>query len=503
MLSSNTLYRLQEDCQKHIFSEQNPGFKLEKMIKTKIISTLGPACSRPENIKAMIDNGVDIFRLNFSHGTTDQHESILSAFLEARSQHHHTTAIIGDLCGPKIRVSQLENEGRILNSDEEVIIEPGIETGTENHFGTNYEQFTGDVNVGDRIFIDDGQIELVITDQLENKTTCKVIIGGPLFSRKGINLPDSTISTPSITEYDFKCAKWAVKNNLDFLALSFVRSADDIKSLKNYLLNEKSDIKVISKIEKPQALDELENIIKASDAVLVARGDLGVEMDLAQVPIIQKRITNLCRLLGKPVIVATQMLQSMIENPNPTRAEVSDVANAIMDFTDAVMLSGETAVGKYPLQAAKTIQRIAAVTENYIEQTHITHIKTTTPDDLIQTAAMARSVAQIIEDTDIKLVAAWSQTGSTARLLSKNRIDVPILVFSSSERACFHMCLHYGVIPRCKPRPENIEEFTKLAQKTILESKWANPSDKIIIVSGEQLGAAGTTNSILIHTLTD
>jgi len=193
----------------------------------------------------------------------------------------------------------------------------------------------------------------------------------------------------------------------------------------------------------------------------------------------------------------------MIENPNPTRAEVSDVANAVMDFTDAAMLSGETAVGKYPLQAAKTIQRIAAVTENYIEQTHITHIKTTTPDDLIQTAAMARSVAQIIEDTDIKLVAAWSQTGSTARLLSKNRIDVPILAFSSSERACFHMCLHYGVIPRCKPRPENIEEFTKLAQKTILESKWANPSDKIIIVSGEHLGAAGTTNTILIHTLTN
>ncbi|MHC4265824.1 MAG: pyruvate kinase [Planctomycetota bacterium] len=473
------------------------------MIKTKIIATLGPACSRSETIKAMIDNGVDLFRLNFSHGSTEQHQQFLSAFLEARAGHHHTIALIGDLCGPKIRAGKIKDEGRILDPDEEVIIEPGIETGTETHFSTNYENFADDVKVGDRVFVDDGQIELIITKKTENKIICKVIIGGPLFSRKGINLPDSTISTPSITEYDFKCAKWAVKNKLDFLALSFVRSADDIKSLKNYLLNEKSDIKVISKIEKPQALDELENIIKASDAVLIARGDLGVEMDLAQVPVIQKRITNLCRLFGKPVIVATQMLQSMIENPNPTRAEVSDVANAIMDFTDAVMLSGETAVGRYPLQAAKTIQRIAAVTENYIEQTHITHLKTTTPDDLIQTAAMARSVAQIIEDTDIKLVAAWSETGSTARLLSKNRIDVPILAFSSSERACFHMCLHYGVIPRCQPRPENIEEFTKLAQKIILERKWANPSDKIIIVSGEHLGAAGTTNTILIHTLTN
>jgi len=214
------------------------------------------------------------------------------SFLQARAQHHHTTALIGDLCGPKIRLSQLENEGRILEPDTEVVIDPGIETGTENHFGTNYEYFSDDVNVGDRIFIDDGQIELVVTNQHENKTTCKVIIGGPLFSRKGINLPDSTISTPSITEYDFECAKWAIENKFDFLALSFVRSADDIKSLKNYLINEKSDIKIITKVEKPQALDELEDIIKVSDAVLVARGDLGVEMDLAKVPIIQKRITN-------------------------------------------------------------------------------------------------------------------------------------------------------------------------------------------------------------------
>jgi pyruvate kinase len=473
------------------------------MIKTKIIATLGPACSRPTTIKAMIDNGVDIFRLNFSHGTLNDHQKTLASFLEARSKHHHTTAIIGDLCGPKIRIRKIEHEGRILEPDEEVTIDPGIEVGTENHFSTNYEKFDNDVKVGDRIFIDDGQIELVITNKLNNKVICKVVIGAPLFSHKGINLPDSHLSTPSITEYDFQCVDWAVKNKLDFLALSFIRSADDIKTLKNHLVNKKSDIKVIAKIEKPQALDELEEIIKISDAVLVARGDLGVEMDLAQVPIIQKRITNLCRILGKPAIVATQMLQTMIENPHPTRAEVSDVANAIMDFTDAVMLSGETAVGRYPLEAAKTIQRIAAVTESYLDQSHISRPKTTASDQLIQTAAIARSVADIIDETDIKLVAAWSETGSTARLLSKNRIDVPILAFSSDEQACYHMCLHYGVISRCKPRPANIEEFTQLVQKIILERKWANPSDKIIVVSGEHLGAAGTTNSIIIHTLTE
>ncbi|MFC1738042.1 pyruvate kinase [Planctomycetota bacterium] len=473
------------------------------MIKTKIIATLGPSCCETHIIKAMIDNGVDVFRLNFSHGTLEEHEALLEAFRAAQTQHHHTTAVMGDLCGPKIRIGPMEKEGQILQAGGEVVIVPGGEVGTAKRFGTNYEYFAKDVCLNHRIFIDDGKISLKVVSKDDNQIVCKVIVGGPLFSRKGINLPDSEVSVPSITEHDFKCVEWAVQNNLDFLALSFVRSANDIKSLRDYLRKAGADIKIVAKIEKPQAIDQLEDIIRISDTVLVARGDLGVEMDLAQVPLIQKRITQLCRHLGKPVVVATQMLQSMINNPNATRAEVSDVANAIMDFTDAVMLSGETAIGEYPLEAAKTIRRIASVTENYLEQTDSPRLKTSTTEELAQTAAMAHSVAQIIRGIDAKLVAVWSQTGSTARLLSKNHIDVPILALSSDKHACHQMCLYYGVIPRCKPIPASIEEFARIVDKLILGRNWARPGEKIVIVAGEQLGAAGTTNTILVHTLTD
>ncbi len=473
------------------------------MIKTKIIATLGPSCCKINTIKEMIDNGVDVFRLNFSHGTLEEHKKMLQAFRTAQAQHPHTTAIMGDLCGPKVRTGLIEPEGQILKKGQQVVIVNTEQPGNAKQFGTNYEYFARDVSLHHRIFIDDGKIALKIIKCEDNKTICKVITGGPLYSHKDMNLPDSEITTASITKRDWNCVDWAVKNNLDFLALSFVRSENDIKSLKKYLKKAKVDIKLVAKIEKPQAIDHLEKIIRISDVVLVARGDLGVEMDLAQVPLIQKKITQLARHLGKPVIVATQMLQSMINNPTCTRAEASDVANAIMDFTDAVMLSGETAIGKYPLKAAETIRRIAAVTENYLDQNSIPRPKTSTSEELVQTAAVAHSVAQIVEEIDAKLVVVWSQTGSTARLLSKNRIDVPILALSSDERASHQMSLHYGVIPRCKQIPDNIENFARIADELILDQKWAKTGEKIVIVAGEQLGAAGTTNTILLHTLTN
>ena len=472
------------------------------MIKTKIIATLGPSCRRADTIKAMIDNGVDVFRMNFSHGTLDEHAETLEALNQARSQHHHTTAVMGDLCGPKIRTSRIDPEGEVLSAGDEVIISSGEQAGTAKRFGTNYEHFAQDVEAGHRIFIDDGQIALRVTAQNDNQTICKVEIGGPLYSHKGINLPDTEISIPSITKRDWECTDWAIQHNLDFLALSFVRSAEEINQLKNYIRKSGTDIKVVAKIEKPQALNHLEDIISASDVILVARGDLGVEMDVAEVPLIQKRITHVCRRLGKPVVVATQMLQSMITSPTATRAEVSDVANAIIDLTDAVMLSGETAVGKYPLEAAQTIQRIARVTEAYLDQNKAVRPKTTTTDELLLTAAMARSVGQIVDDIAAKLVVVWSQTGSTARFLSKARIDVPIFALSSDQRACQQMCLHYGVIPRCHPIPKDISEFTRMAEKLIISRNWAEVGDKIVLVAGQPLGAAGTTNAIMVHSIT-
>ncbi len=472
------------------------------MIKTKIIATLGPSTDQVETIQALMDHGVDVFRLNFSHGTLESHSQLLRNIDKIRSRHRHIAAVIGDVCGPKIRTSRIEPEGQEVQEEDEVIITTGEEPGQAHRFGTNYEHFVKDVQVGQRILIDDGQIALKAVRKDADTVTCKVLFGGPIRSRKGINLPDTRVSIPSITDYDWQCIDWAIKNQLEYLALSFVRQADEILEVKKYLREADSDIKVISKIEKPEAIENLESIVQASDAVLVARGDLGVEMDLAQVPLIQKRITALCRQVGKPVVVATQMLQSMISSPTPTRAEVNDVANAIMDFADAVMLSGETAVGKYPIKAIQTIRQIAQITEAYLDQSDAPRPKIETGEQLIFAAAVARSVAQIIDDTDAKMVAVWSQTGSMAQFLSKARIDVPILAMSSNERISRQMALHYGVIGQYQSIPNDIADFTRKVDEIVLERKWVQSGDQIVLVAGPPLGTTGTINSILIHTVT-
>ncbi len=472
------------------------------MIKTKIIATLGPATEKEEAIQALMDHGVDVFRLNFSHGTFESHSQLLHHINSVRSHHRHIAAVVGDVCGPKIRTSRIEPDGQEVHNEEDVVIYSGEEAGTAHRFGTNYEHFVHDVQVRQRILIDERQIELKAVQKEADTVTCKVLYGGPIRSHKGINLPDTRVSIPSITDYDWQCIDWAIENQLEYIALSFVRQADEILAVKKYLRDADSDIKVISKIEKPEAIENLEAIVQASDAVLVARGDLGVEMELAQVPLIQKRITALGRQVGKPVVVATQMLQSMIEHPTPTRAEVNDVANAIMDYADAVMLSGETAVGQYPIQAIKTIRQIAHFTEAYLDQNNALRPKIKTQDQLIFAAAVARSVAQIVDDTEAKLVAVWSQTGSMAQFLSKARIDVPILALTSNERISRQMALHYGVIGRNQSIPNDIVDFTRRVEKLILEHQWVQIGDQIVLVAGPPLGTAGTINSILIHTVT-
>ncbi len=471
------------------------------MIKTKIVATLGPACAARQMIGAFIDHGVDVFRLNFSHGTLDGHAEMLKMVNAVRESHAHTTAVMGDLCGPKIRTARIDPARQSVDEGDEVVIVRGSFDGTAHRFGANYDNLVDDLRVGQRVFIDDGQIALEVIDRGEDRAVCRVHTAGMIRSHKGINLPDTHVSVPSITEADWKAVDWAIENDLDFLALSFVRSAEDVASLKQYLHRARAPIKVVVKVETPQAVQDLGRIVNAADAVLVARGDLGVEMDLAEVPLIQKQITRMCRDLGKPVIVATQMLQSMIDNPVPTRAEVSDIANAIMDLTDSVMLSGETAVGAFPLQAVKTIRRTAAVTENYLDKNEDTHPVSSTTSELVLTGAIARSVAQIVDAIDPQLVAVWSQSGSTARLLSKARIDVPVVAFSSNRKVCRQMCLHYGVIPRCRDIPAQVEQFSQMVEDLALERKWARPGDRIVLVTGRPIGTAGTTNAILVHTL--
>ncbi len=471
------------------------------MIKTKIVATLGPGCGQAQTIRQMVDNGVDVFRLNFSHGTLDEHSHRLEQVMAVRNEHPHTIAVMGDLCGPKIRLGNIEPPTQQIKNGDKITIFTSDEKPQNCFLPVNYKQLVRDVEIGQRVLIDDGQISLAVMDKSEDKIICNTIVGGKLQSNKGINLPDSNVSTPSITDKDWKCADWAIEKQLDFLALSFVRSGEDIRQLSEYLKHKGSDIKIVAKIETPAALKNIEDIINASDVTLVARGDLGVEMDLAEVPLIQKRITNICRRQGKPVIVATQMLQSMIENPFPTRAEVSDIAKAIMDFTDAVMLSGETSVGKYPLEAVKMIGRIAQYTENYLEQSDVVYPQIATSQELQLTAAMTHSVAHITENIDAKLVAVWSESGSSARLLSKARTDVPILAFTSNQRTCRQMCLHYGVIPRCRPIPPDTEHFIKLIDNMVLERGWMKKGEMIVIVSGYPIGVAAKTNNIMVHSV--
>ena len=363
---------------------------------TKIIVTLGPASSAKQTIKDLIKSGARVFRINFSHGEFSDYDRLVENIREVAKETDTYVSILGDLSGPKIRVGKVIQGGVHLEKDDEIIFVQheiiGGSSGNENKFSTTYPEFISEVKAGEKILLDDGNIELkCLSLDGEGEMAalhCKVVVGNLLSSAKGINLPDSQLSVPSLTEKDIKCAGYAADKEFDFLALSFVRSGEDIKELKKILTNLKvrpkglditggdlgfstlyddTYIPVISKIEKPQAIDKLESILQETDGVMVARGDLGVEMDLAEVAILQKHIIKKCSEYGKPVIVATQMLQSMINKPTPTRAEVSDVANAIMDGADAVMLSGETAVGKYPVESVMMMQRIARKTNAYIK----------------------------------------------------------------------------------------------------------------------------------------
>ncbi len=472
------------------------------MPKTKIVATLGPACSDAAAILSLIERGVDIFRINFSQGSLDQHIVYLDALNQARQQTDHMVALMGDLCGPKIRTGRMTPDAQTVKPGEFVTIEAGFEQGNVHHFDTNYEHFVTDVRKGHRVFIDDGKVSLKVIQQDERKVVCEVVLGGVLKSRKGINLPDTRVSAPSITDYDWQCARWAVTHDLDFLALSFVRSADDINALREFLNKADSEIRIVAKLETPQAIENQEAIILASDAALVARGDLGVEMDLASVPLMQKSITQFCRDRGKPVIVATHMLQSMIDSPTATRAEVSDIANAIMDFTDAVLLSGETAIGQYPDRAIDMINSIASVTEVHLDRTVNDHPNGTSDRVFSQTAIMAGCAGQIVDEIQAKLVVVWSQGGWTAQCLGKTRVDVPILALSSNRRACRQMCLNYGVIPSCHAMPDTIEQFTQLVDSMVKDRGLAQAGDKIVLVTGQPLGGEGTVNAIVIHVVT-
>jgi pyruvate kinase len=473
------------------------------MIRTKIVATMGPACGDVDNLHSLFQAGVDVCRLNFSHGDLDWHLKMLRNIREAAARWSQPIAILGDLCGPKIRLGPVAGDGMPIAVGDELIIQRSHCVGENGRVSSIYADLVDDVQVGHRLLIEDGLLRFICTEKSYSEVRCNCMIGGVLKSSKGINLPDTRVNVPSITDRDWECADWAIENDLDYLALSFVRSADDLQLLREHLRNKSADIHLIAKIEKAEALDQMEGIIEASDGLMIARGDLGVEMDVAQVPIIQKDLIRRCKTAGKPVIVATQMLQSMIEQASPTRAEVSDVANAIFDGTDAVMLSGETSVGKFPLGSVHTMSHVAEVTEDYLIHSTAAPamVAKSNSASLRYSSAIARGVREIVDDLKMKLVVIWSQTGATARIFSKGRFPIPIVALSSDHGALRKMALHFGVIPHEMAPPQNMLDLVQGVDALVQERKFAALGDRIVIVAGAAMGTPGTLNGVILHTV--
>lgn len=497
-------------------------------LMTKIIATLGPATNNVGTIEKLIKAGARVFRINFSHGGFDDFDKMLNNIRKAEKSSGTFVAVLGDLSGPKIRVGKVQDAGVLLNKGDKIrFVKDTIIGGEQGKiFSTTYPAFIDEVKPGERVLLDDGNISLMCLGRKGrgNKAylECEVIEGNLITSAKGVNLPDTNLSVPSLTEKDFKCVEYATKKSYDFLALSFVREAKDIKELKAFMTKLKARpkgldltggdlgfsttyeddayIPIISKIEKPQAIENLDEILSESDAVMVARGDLGVEMDLAEVAILQKKIIRLCREKGKPVIVATQMLQSMISEAVPTRAEVSDVANAIMDGTDAVMLSGETAVGKHPVEAVKIMRRIADKTNHYLKSEFAERGRFMKYEGkLNRKATMARGVYMMNKDIQAKFIVTWMHSGGSTVFLSQQRMQTPIVAFGENITRLRQISLLYSIYPVYMKQPKSGSKFISSMNTFMKNNHFVTDGDPLIVVASSPITRRGITNRVVIH----
>ena len=466
------------------------------MIRTKIIATIGPGSESPAAITALIDAGVDVFRLNFSHGTIETHAAVFGRIAGARQAAGLPVAVMADLCGPKIRLGVIEGGGFTIRPGDRVALDADATSGSPKRVGVNRPQLMGEVKEGHRILIDDGNVELRVEGVTPSALNCICVIGGRLSDRKGMNFPDSDLAVSTLTAKDLSDLKWIVGQEFDYVALSFVRSAADIAELRKQL-PAGSPIQIVAKIETRHATRCLDEIIGAADAVMVARGDLAVEVDLATVPLIQKDIARRCRIAGKPMIVATQMLQSMVERPTPTRAEVSDVANAILDEADCVMLSAETAVGPYALEAVRMMGRIAQKTEAFPKLEPGAAILS--PQTRAVTTAVGHGASVLCRELGVKLVAVWTESGRTARLLSKHRVPATIVGLSADAAICRRTAMYYGVRPMQLWRNGDNDEMLRELDGALKAAGLAVSGDRIIVVAGTYLDDPGATNALLIH----
>lgn len=466
--------------------------------RTKIICTLGPASSDKATIRALIAAGMDVARLNFSHGTHDDHRQVIEHIRAAAKEERRPVTILQDLQGPKIRIGKMKNGGVLIHKGKTLMLSmTPMDEGTAERVYVSYPTLAEDVDVGGRILIDDGLLELEIKECLHSgDVVTEVIVGGPLRSRKGVNLPDIRTSTPSLTEKDLRDLEFGLAHEVDIIALSFVRDESDVTDLIGRIRASGRRTSVIAKIEKPEAVRKIDEILQKADGIMVARGDLGIEMPISRVPSAQKMIIHKCRAAARPVITATQMLESMIDNPRPTRAEASDVANAVLDGSDAVMLSGETAVGKHPVRVVEVMDRIVREAEQhwalYRRPIDLHPHRTEGADDI--TESISFSTCQLAEQIGAAAIACLTASGTTARNIARHRPSMPVYAFTDDERVVGQLGILWGTQAFHIPSQKDTDAGVNIVHRILREQGLVQPGGEVVITAGMPLPEKGRTN---------
>ncbi|CAB4332908.1 MAG: pyruvate kinase [Actinobacteria bacterium] len=469
------------------------------MRRAKIVCTMGPAVESPEKVRELIEAGMDMARLNLSHGSYEEHQARLDSVRDAAKKAGKAVAILVDLQGPKIRLARFENGPHSLARGDIFTITTDEVPGTKERVGTTYKGLPGDCKAGDRILIDDGKVTVEVVEVKGNDVITKCIEPGAVSNNKGINLPGVAVSVPAMSEKDADDLRWGLRAGADFIALSFVRNAADIKDVHAIMDEVGIHIPVIAKIEKPQAVENLVEIVEAFDGIMVARGDLGVELPIEDVPMVQKRCVELARDAAKPVIVATQMLDSMITNSRPTRAEATDCANAVLDGADALMLSGETSVGEFAIEAVQTMARIIVKTE----QDGLDRIRPLTHAPRTKGGAVTKAAAEVGGIVGAKFLVTFTQSGDSARRISRLRSAIPILAITPEIGTYNRLALTWGVEPLVTPMVKHTDEMVLQADKMLIDGKRAEIGEPVIIVAGSPPGIPGSTNAMRVHTVGD
>ncbi|MBO7934400.1 pyruvate kinase [Streptomyces sp. S9] len=469
------------------------------MRRAKIVCTLGPATDTFDQIKALVEAGMDVARLNLSHGGHAEHEERYRHVRKASDETGHSVGVLADLQGPKIRLGHFAEGPVLLERDDTftITVEEGV-AGDRHHCGTTYGGLADDVTPGERILVDDGKVCLEVTSVDGPRVRTRVLEGGIVSDHKGLNLPGVAVSVPALSKKDEEDLRWALRTGVDVIALSFVRSGKDITDVHRIMDEEGRRLPVIAKVEKPQAVENIDDIVAAFDGIMVARGDLGVEMPLELVPIVQKRAIKLAKRNAKPVIVATQMLDSMIENSRPTRAEASDVANAVIDGSDAVMLSGETSVGKYAVQTVRTMSKIVAAAEQDILAKGLPPL-TDSNKPRTQGGAMARAAAEIGDFLGARFLVAFTQSGDTARRLSRYRSPIPLLAFTPEPSTRSQLNLTWGVETFLGPHVDSTDAMVDQVDDLLLKYGGCEKGDVVVITAGSPPGVTGSTNLVRVH----